>query len=100
MVFSICVRSAGASSLGIDPPSGIAVGSAWGNAGAEDNGLAERVTSRLGAARNVVSNDTRTECAAARSHGAGRGGGIRTHDADPPKIRLWPLSYTPSRRED
>src|SRR5262245_7380894 len=26
----------------------------------------------------------------------GRGGGIRTHDADLPKIRLWPLSYTPA----
>ncbi len=26
---------------------------------------------------------------------AGRGGGIRTHDAEPPKFRLWPLSYTP-----
>src|SRR3990172_6456797 len=29
----------------------------------------------------------------------GRGGGIRTHDADLPKIRLWPLSYTPTRTE-
>src|SRR5262245_33452819 len=28
----------------------------------------------------------------------GRGGGIRTHDADLPKIRLWPLSYTPAFR--
>jgi hypothetical protein len=42
MVFSISLRSAGVSSLDIDPPSGIAVRLAWGKAGADHNGPAQR----------------------------------------------------------